>query len=241
MTPQNQRLPEEVYVRRRVAAVVGLLIVVALVVWGLVALASGDGEEGEQTPPAETTQAAQAEETTESAESETSPETSESKSSEAESSGAESSEAESESETTGTTTSAAGEGKQDCTLADLEIRVSSDRPSYGADASPTFYMQVRNPTEADCDIDLSENTMRFEVYDLASNRRIWSDVDCNAPIGTGEETFSAGEERNFQAVWSRTTSAPDRCSNRQLVPAGSFFLHGVIGQNASNSYTFNLG
>ncbi|QGU08288.1 hypothetical protein COCCU_11940 [Corynebacterium occultum] len=240
MTPQNQRLPEEVYVRRRVAAVVGLLIVVALVVWGLVALASGDGEEREQTPPAETTQAAQAEETTESAESETSPETSESKSSEAESSGAESSEAESESETTGTT-SAAGEGKQDCTLADLEIRVSSDRPSYGADASPTFYMQVRNPTEADCDIDLSENTMRFEVYDLASNRRIWSDVDCNAPIGTGEETFSAGEERNFQAVWSRTTSAPDRCSNRQLVPAGSFFLHGVIGQNASNSYTFNLG
>lgn len=237
MTPQNQRLPEEVYVRRRVAAGVALLVAIALIIWGLVALAGGGDEEEPQTPPADTTQAAQASDTTATATSEPAPEDSGTPtSSPAESSPAES---ESESEPGESSTSTSGK-KPDCTLADLQISVSSDRPSYNPDTSPTFYMQVRNPTEVDCEIDLSEHTMRFEVYNLASNQRIWSDVDCNAPIGTGDETFVAGEERNFQAVWSRTTSAPDRCDDRKMVPAGAFFLHGVIGQNASNSHTFNL-
>lgn len=101
-------------------------------------------------------------------------------------------------------------------------------------------MTVNNPTAVDCEVDLSDNVLRFEVYDLATNQRIWADVDCNPSEGDGEETFEADSERHYQAVWSRTTSSPDTCASREPVGAGSYFLHGVIGQNASNSHTFNL-
>lgn len=237
-TPNNQRLPEEIYVRRRIAAVVVILVVVALVVWGLVSLTGGSDEEDPERA-AQTT--ATSEESTpaeeETPESETT--TAETEESGSETESAESSESSETTEPEEATT--AGDAKQSCTLADLQITASSDQANYDGQTQPTFYMQVENPTAVDCEIDLSSNPMRFEVYDLATNQRIWSDIDCNEPIGEGEETFEAGSERNFQAVWSRTTSSPDNCGNREQVSAGSFFLHGVIGDNASNSHTFNMG
>lgn len=235
-TPNNNRLPEEVYVRRRVAAVVILLVVIALIVWGLVSLSGGNEEEAE---PAAATTSQAAETTSEETETTEAAETSETSETSATEETSETSE--SEDPTESTVASGTEDARQSCELNDLQVSVSSDQPSYSAGAEPTFYLSVQNPTAADCEIDLSEDTMRFEVYSLATNERIWSDVDCNAPVGDGEETFEADSERNFQAVWSRTTSSPDNCSAREPVSAGSYFLHGVIGNNASNSLPFNLG
>lgn len=241
-TPNNNRLPDEVYVRRRVAAVVVLLVVIALIVWGLVSMSGGNEEETE--PAAETTSQA-AETTPEETETTEAEETSEtsgtSETSETDETSGTSETSESEDPTESTAASGTEAAQQSCELSDLQVSVSSDQPNYSAGTEPTFYLSVENPTAADCEIDLSEDTMRFEVYSLATNERIWSDVDCNAPVGDGEETFEADTERNFQAVWSRTTSSPDNCSAREPVPAGSYFLHGVIGSNASNSLPFNLG
>lgn len=238
-TPNNNRLPDEVYVRRRVAGVVVLLVVIALIVWGLVSLSGGNEEETE--PAAATTDQA-AETTPEETETTETEETSATSGTSETSETDETSEtSESEDPTESTAASGTEDARQSCELSDLQVSVSSDQPSYSAGAEPTFYLSVHNPTAADCEIDLSEDTMRFEVYSLATNERIWSDVDCNDPVGDGEETFEADTERNFQAVWSRTTSSPDDCSAREPVPAGSYFLHGVIGSNASNSLPFNLG
>lgn len=241
-TPNNNRLPEEIYVRRRIAALVVIIVVVVLLIWGLVALAGGNGED-ETEPDTQSTQAADTQtstEETESAAEESTSATETTETTEAKESTETTTATESADPTESTTSSTEG-AKQSCALSDLQVRVDSDRPNYGSSAEPTFYLTVENPTAVDCEVDLSENVMRFEVYDLATNQRVWSDVDCNAPVGDGDETFEAGSERNFQAVWSRTTSSPDTCSNRQSVPAGAYFVHGVIGGNASNSHTFNLG
>lgn len=224
----NQRLPEEIYQRRRVAAAVVVLLVVALLVWGLSALARSGGSENADPAAASTTTSAAVEETTSSASSATST----TPTSESATEGT--SETESSSETT---TAASGEG---CTLADLEISASSDQATYPAGARPTFYMTVANPTRSDCTINLDDETLRFEVYSLTSNARIWSDVDCFPSVKTGDETFKAGEERFFEAVWSRTASAPEQCDDRAAVPAGSYLLHTVIGDNPSEPHTFNL-
>lgn len=223
MTYSNdQRLPEKYYRRRRAAAVVVLLVVIGLLVWGLTALArsGGDDEPASGAAGVEETTAASSSESAEPSETESE------------------SESESESEEPSETARAAGE--DGCTLEDLQITADSNRATYPAGEQPTFYMTVANPTDEDCHIDLDENTLRFEVYDLATNERIWSDVDCYDSVQTGEETFPAGEERFFEAVWSRTASAPGQCDNRPDVPAGSYFLHTVIGENPSPAHTFNL-
>lgn len=237
---RNERLPEVIYIRRRIAAVVVILVLVALVVWGLVSFAGRGSDEEEPTP--EVTTGAEATPASDQTEATRAPEETTEPSPAAETTETEESEETEASEASETTRAAdTTEPKDSCELRDLRITATSDRPSYSADARPTFYMTVENPTAADCEIDLDESTLRFEVYDLASNQRMWADTDCFPSVETGTRTFPAGEERHFEAVWSRMDSRPGQCTNREPVPAGGYYLHAVIGENPSNAHTFNLG
>lgn len=210
--------------RRRVAALVILLVVVALLVWGLTAFArSGNSDEsGDATQAPETPSTTLATEPTVELSTTT--------------------------ETTRTTepteptasTEAAPAKKGSCELDDLRVQASSNQPSYAEGAQPVFYMEVENPTDTDCVINLDDNPLRFEVYDMASNERIWSDIDCYPPVVGGTVDFAPGEKRRWEARWSGTASQPGQCDNRAEVKAGSYFLHGVIGENASEASPFNI-
>ena len=207
--------------RRRVAALVILLVIVALLVWGLSAFArSGKTDETENTPEtvSEAPSTTLATEPTVQLSEESTP-----------SSTQPSEEA-----------VAAPVKKGSCELADLEIHASSNQPSYAIGVQPVFYMGVKNPTDTDCVINLDDNLLRFEVYDMATNDRIWSDTDCYPPVAAGNVEFAPGEKRRWEARWSVTASQPGQCDNRPEVKAGSYFLHGVIGDNASDASPFNI-
>ncbi|MBZ8176438.1 hypothetical protein GP475_10520 [Corynebacterium poyangense] len=218
-----RRLPHKIYVRRRVAAVVIILVVVALLIWGLLSLTGGNQEDN-STPAAVST-------TSDT----TTPPSSSSSSSSPTSSSASSSSTSSASSST-----ANPNAKNTCSLKDLIITARSDRPNYGPQDSPVFYMSVENPTTANCEIDLDAQKLRFEVYAMSDNHRIWSDADCSDSQATGRRIFEAGKTTNFEAQWARTTSAPGNCQTRDPVAPGGYFVHGVIGDNPSESYTFNL-
>lgn len=238
-----KRLPEKYYIRRRAAATMVLLLAVALVIWGLLAWGGGRGGNEETTgaAPVESTETTPAEEPTSaaSATSETEepePEESEEPEPEVEHTASPYPEAEEEEGEPEETEPASAS----CELQDLVITADSDQPTYLDRAMPVFYMTVENPTGADCEIDLNEATLRFEVYDLATNRRIWSDVDCYDPVESDRQTFGAESSRYFEATWSRTASAPEQCDSRPSVPEGSYFLHAVVGDNPSPAHPFNL-
>jgi len=212
--------------RRRVAALVILLVVVALLVWGLSAFArSGKTDETENTPEtvAEAPSTTLATEpTVQLSEESTTPTSSEAPTQPTEE------------------TAAAPVKKGSCELADLQIHASSNQPSYAVGVQPVFYMEVENPTDTDCVINLDDDLLRFEVYDMATNDRIWSDTDCYPPVAAGNVEFAPGEKRRWEARWSATASQPGQCDNRPEVKAGSYFLHGVIGDNASDASPFNI-
>lgn len=210
--------------RRRVAALVILLVVVALLVWGLTAFArSGNSDEsGDATQAPETPSTTLATEPT--VELSTTTETTR---------------ATEPTEPTATTEAAPAK-KGSCELGDLRVQASSNQPSYAEGAQPVFYMEVENPTDTDCVINLDDNPLRFEVYDMASNERIWSDIDCYPPVVGGTVDFAPGEKRRWEARWSGTASQPGQCDDRAEVRAGSYFLHGVIGENASEASPFNI-
>ncbi|MCF4007165.1 hypothetical protein L1O03_08265 [Corynebacterium uropygiale] len=205
--------------RRRVAAVVIIVVLVLLLIWGLVSCGGGKNEE--PTPAASVSSSSSAAPTTESSSETTSASASESPSE--------------------TTSSVVKDPNATCTLSDLIITARSDRPSYGPQDTPIFYMSVDNPTAADCEIDLDAQPLRFEVYEMATNRRVWADVDCTQSEATGKRVFEAGKATTFEAQWSRASSAPQQCEGREPVAPGGYFLHGVVGDNPSAAYTFNLG
>ncbi|WBT08379.1 hypothetical protein PAB09_10960 [Corynebacterium sp. SCR221107] len=237
---QGGRLPQVYYQRRRAAAVIALVIIVLLVAWALSAI--GGSSEESASPVASTATSSKA----------VSPSTSASLTptaepgSDSDSGGVpaapaasdESAAARSDEETPTSTALAAN--LPVCDINALLMTASTDHPTYAAGALPVFYMGLKNTSPVDCVVNVDENPLRFEVYDLATNQRMWSDVDCNTAVKTGQQELKAGEEIYFQAKWSRTSSAPEKCTQRETVPAADYYLHTVIGNNASEPATFNL-
>ena len=234
----NQRpLPDEIYVRRRVGALVILLLLVALVVWGLSALAKSGASSAEGTKADATAV------TTPSTPPVTSPTVPAPEDATTTTAATTVTEVEAEGESEGANEASTSEmplAKGSCELADLRITALTEHPSFKVGATPRIFMDVENPTDTECVLDLNDGDMRFEVYDMATNARVWSDTDCYPSIITGVERFPAGERRPFEAVWSGTGSAPGQCTGRQTVPAGSYYLHAVIGDNASDPAPFNF-
>ena len=211
--------------RRRVAALVILLVVVALLVWALSAMArsGGSGSDGAtETSTEQTVNPTVATEPTVAAPEESA------------------SESASPSEEPSSSVEAAPARTGACELKDLRIKALPNQPSYAAGTEPVFYMEVENPTDTDCVIDLDENILRFEVYDMRTNERMWADTDCYQPVVSGTQTYKAGEKQGYQARWSGTVSQPDRCEDRPAIEPGSYFLHTVIGDNASEAAPFNI-
>lgn len=208
--------------RRRVAALVILLVVVALLVWALSAVARGGGGDSSEETTTETPAATIETEPTVSVQEETTASSSPSES------------------TASSSVEAAPARTGSCELKDLRITAMPNQPSYVAGTQPVFYMEVENPTDTDCVIDLDENILRFEVYNMRSNEKMWADTDCYEPVVAGTQTYKAGEKQGYQARWSGTVSQPGQCEDRPAIEPGSYFLHTVIGDNASDAAPFNI-
>lgn len=225
--------------RRRIAAVVVIVLVILLIWWIVSALSGGDNN-------AATTANTASQSSTVSS----SAKPSESKKTDASASSSES-ESPSGSESATDTAkpsdpNAAGaegaEGKDTCTVADLQVTATPGEPTFPAGQLPKFFATIKNPTKADCVVDFNTNQLKFEVFTMNNYERVWADTDCNAPEVTGDVTIPAGRSVNYELeAWSRTTSAPGKCDNRQPVSPGNYLLYAHVGDNTSQPATFNLG
>ncbi|MDV2419239.1 hypothetical protein RAE03_05520 [Corynebacterium tuberculostearicum] len=231
---QKKPLPEEIYKRRRVAALIIVLVLAVVLIWAAVAAFGGSSEEPADTAAPAPTSAD--EETSSSAAPESSGTVSETKTS---AEGASESKA-AESKPSSAAPASSEAAKKTCELADLDVRTSMLNYSVPEGELPKFFMTVTNPTAADCKIDLDKNLLRFEVYKMADNERVWSDTDCYASVQTGSQTFPAGKDVKFEAEWSRQASKPGECTDRPAAEPGAYFAHTVIGDNSSPPQDFTL-
>nr|WP_255710394.1 MULTISPECIES: hypothetical protein [unclassified Corynebacterium] len=205
-----------------------------VLIWAAVAAFGGSSEEPADTAAPAPTSAD--EETSSSAAPESSGTVSETKTS---AEGASESKA-AESEPSSAAPASSEAAKKTCELADLDVRTSMLNYSVPEGELPKFFMTVTNPTAADCKIDLDKNLLRFEVYKMADNERVWSDTDCYASVQTGSQTFPAGKDVKFEAEWSRQASKPGECTDRPAAEPGAYFAHTVIGDNSSPPQDFTL-
>ena len=231
---RGSRLPEEIYMRRRVAALVIVLAVVALLVWALTSFARSGSSDDEPTTSALPTtlvttptepDPGAAKESTEATETESSEDFDPAKQ-----------EHPADEELA---------AKNSCELSDLQLTIQSNKTNFDVNDpkdQPELNVQVKNPTGADCVINTNDEKLRFEVYSIAREgfQPVWGDTDCYEPVINGEQTFAAGESRTFRATWSRLASAPGQCSNRQAVPAGAYVVTATLGNNHAEGVTFNI-
>ncbi|MGV0418998.1 hypothetical protein ACUY3J_08715 [Corynebacterium segmentosum] len=233
---QNKPLPEEIYKRRRVAALIIVIVLAVVLIWAAVAAFGGESDDS-VAASSESSVATTSAETTSESSTTSADSTSESESESGSVTESEAKDGASESKEPEESVHAA---KDTCSLEDLEVRTSMLNYSVPEGELPKFFMTVTNPTAADCKIDLDENSLRFEVYKMADNQRVWSDTDCYASVQTGEQTFPAGKDLKFEAEWSRQASEPGKCTDRPTAEPGAYFAHTVIGDNSSPPQDFTL-
>lgn len=222
--------------RRRIAAVAILVLVLFLLWWFIGSLGGGDDKQNVASDQkAETSQSVTEQTASESAKPK------ESTSESAKPSDKNSDKSSASNSASETTKADEKPKKNTCGLADLEVVASPGSPSFAPDAVPNFFVTINNPTSADCKLDLSKDKLSFEVFTLNNYQRVWGDLDCNESGASGERTIKAGENAKFSLdSWSRTTSAPNACEDRQPVGAGSYLLYAHVGDNTSKPATFNL-
>ena len=221
-------LPKEVYVRRRVAAAVALLLVVLLLWWLISSLTGSDDAENAAA--------------TEQAVTSTTPDmTSPNEPPNAKESESETTSAKESATSTSESASAEASAKNSCELGDLDVTAKPGATTFADGKQPNFFAEISNPTKKECVIDAGDSPLKFEVFTLGGYERVWADLDCNSSDVSGDITIPAGEKVNYELkAWSRTTSAPDQCDNRQPVDAGAYLLYAHLGDNVSEPATFNL-
>ena len=233
MTDEDNRrpLPREVYIRRRIAAVV-ILVVVIGVIWALISLVSGGGDSENTASTESAITTSEQQDMTSSPEPPKGTEPSESKDEKA---------SEEKSEDKSKDSENKEEKKDSCSLADLQVTARPGAPTFNAEQQPNFFVKIENPTNADCDINFDDSPLKFEVFTMGNYERVWGDIDCNEPEVVGDTKIKAGESVNYEmAAWSRTTSAPGKCEDRKPVDPGSYLLYAHVGDNTSQPASFNL-
>lgn len=239
-------LPQEIYTRRRVAAVVVILAVVALVVWALSAMARSGGDDTTKTPTAPpTTLVTTPTEPNPDEDGDGADKATETDATDAKSSDAAATEDEKPEDPEKSEDAEALAAKKTCELKDLQLTAEVNKTAFSPQDTAEdrkFSVVIHNPTGADCVINTDESQLRFAAYSIGREgfQQIWSDTDCNKPMIAGQETFAAGESRKFTAAWSGLGSAPGQCDARPAAGPGAYAAVGYLGDNGSAPVTFNI-
>ncbi|MBM7458405.1 hypothetical protein ACIBED_10415 [Rhodococcus coprophilus] len=238
-------LPPEIYRRRRVLAITVLAVVLALVVWLVVALTGGGDAEPEpaaaQSTITSTTSAPDSSEENSGDESDGEGTTSASASdSGGTTSGSTTSEGESETTSSGAEASADSAPPGQCPDQSLAVRVTADEPNYQVGTEPGFTIVITNIGTTGCDRDLGAGLQQVLVYSLDGNDRLWSNTDCFAEPTTDMRTLQPGDQAAYSVKWSASTSEPGCESPREPVGPGAYTVVGQLGGLRSTPEPFNI-
>lgn len=205
-------LPREVYVRRRVAAVVVAVIAVVVVVLALFLASRDSGTDTQETAAGGengTTGAVETSETSTSA-------------------------------TTERDDGGASRGR--CADEDLRLDVWPAEPNVPVGSDVRFFVNIVNVSDTTCDRDLSEAPLSFEVYRLDDNSKVWSSIDCTTPRDEDQVELRPDEPEPRQIDWTGRRSAEGACSesDRTPVEVGAYQVYALVGNVFSPASTFNV-
>jgi hypothetical protein len=133
--------------------------------------------------------------------------------------------------------SAAG-APQQCPDSALTVTVTPAKPAYRVGETPVLKLTVQNTGGVACVRDVGPRQQELVLYDGAA--RIWSSNDCYPDGGTDVRTLHPQESVSSTVVWSGLSSQPGCAGTRSRVRAGSYNLVGHVGNATSRPTTLVL-
>ncbi|WP_182359083.1 hypothetical protein [Tomitella gaofuii] len=231
-------LPQQIYRRRRFAAV-GVALVVLIVVVILVAVSCGGGSD--EPSAAAVVKTSDSPEAPATAESGTATPTGT-----ATSSGTAVSGTAAPGEAPQPAGAAQAEGQEttvpggQCADSSIGLTVAPDKPNYTVGESVTFISTVTNIGSVPCVRDLS-GPMIVNTVEAVDGGQVWSNADCFPGTGSDIRTLEPGEQAQFKMVWAGTTSSQG-CTpaDRKPVPPGVYAVTTHLGSLAGKPVPFNI-
>ncbi|MBB4736359.1 hypothetical protein [Micrococcus cohnii] len=240
-----------VYRRRRLVVGTAALLVLALLVWGGVAVAGLIGRALAPEPQAGGSAPAGASAPSSTAES--SGETSE---------GPESSEAAAEQTDASADKDERGEGEDrktpaedasspsptptpsidapPCESSDIRLTAATDKPVYARGEKPELALRVMNLSSKPCTVNVGTKAQRFEVKDK-DGERVLSTRICQKGAEDQDMVLVPHDEQTALFEWDRRHSATRECTKRgKVAESGSYRLTVSLGEHTSQPVAFRL-
>ncbi|AWH91331.1 hypothetical protein [Dietzia lutea] len=206
-------LPREVYVRRRVAAVVVAVVAVLVVVLALFLASRDTGTDTQETATGGDAGSTEPVATSVTSTTETSARDDD-----------------------------GGASRGRCADEDLRLDVWPAEPNVAVGQDVRFFVNIVNVSDTTCDRDLAEAPLSFEVYRLDDNSKVWSSIDCTTPRDEDEVELRPDEPEPRQIDWTGRRSAEGACSeaDRTPVEVGAYQVYALVGNVFSPAATFNV-
>ena len=117
-----------------------------------------------------------------------------------------------------------------CEAKDIEVTAVTDADSYAAGVNPQLSISLTNKGTTDCTMDVGSSTQVFTVSSGADVW--WRSTDCQENPSSMIATLTAGSTvvSKQPVTWDRTRSSVETCAqeNRQRAPGGGASYHVAV-------------
>jgi hypothetical protein len=215
--PGPQRPSAAVYRRRRIVVGVAALVVLALLVWGIVAGVRAVAGLFHHDEPKSAATSADAGKN--SGSSKGTKKTDKPKSA-------------------GTPSPAGANPDGSCPAGAITITAATDKQTYGANEKPILIMKLKNKLDDPCKLDVGTKQQAFLI--TSGSDRIFSTRDCQTGGASTKLEMEPGKEETARFTWDRTRSQA-KCEPISVKPqAGTYTLKVTLGKASSKPVQFVL-
>lgn len=216
------RVSERVYRRRRLAALIVLALVAALVLWGVstaVRAVTGAGEDPQPAGPPAVAASPSVNPDDKFADFTPRPTPSAS---------------DGKKKNTATPSPSAAEqcGEH------LDVKASTDRQSYPAEQKPVLILTLENTGDTACEVDAGTDQMAYVV--TSGPDTVFDSRHCAAPGEDRKITLQPGKSENARLTWDRTRTAGGCPAAQAQAGAGYYHLTVSLGDRQSSQAQFAL-
>ncbi|MBO4269722.1 hypothetical protein [Microbispora triticiradicis] len=125
-----------------------------------------------------------------------------------------------------------------CDEKDLVLALQSGQDVYGKDTAPTFLLTVVSTGKVECTVDVGPRTLEMRV--LSGGERVWSTADCVAGDGVDRQALERGIPFVRTVRWDRHRSGTTCAGKRSSADPGTYVATAHAGRLKSPKVVFHL-
>jgi hypothetical protein len=119
---------------------------------------------------------------------------------------------------------------QPCPDASMQLAVELGAPQYKVGQRPELKLVVTNAGQVPCTREISRSLREILVTSQDGGTRLWSSNDCSrSNLPPESQIMQPGERLGYDVRWAGRTSAPSCPVKRTTVQAGTYAVIGKLG------------